>query len=67
MTKEMKIEGMMCEKCAARVKKALEKLPGVSAEVSHEKKNAVVSGAVLDDAALTAAVTGAGYTVVSIA
>lgn len=66
MTKEMKIDGMMCEKCAARVKKALEKLPGVSAVVSHEAKNAVVTGDALDDAALTAAVTDAGYTVVSI-
>ncbi len=67
MQKEIRIEGMMCEKCAARVKKALEKLPGVTAAVSHETKNAVVTGEALDDAALREAVTGAGYTVVSIA
>ena len=44
MTKTMKIEGMMCGHCEARVKKALEALAGVeSAEVSHEKGTAVVS------------------------
>ena len=42
-TKIMKIEGMMCGHCEARVKKALEALPGVeSAEVSHEKGEALV-------------------------
>ncbi len=44
MTKELKIEGMMCEHCEARVKKALESLDGVSsAEVSHKAGTAVVS------------------------
>ena len=39
----MKIEGMMCGHCEARVKKTIETIPGViSAEVSHEKGNAVV-------------------------
>ena len=37
MTKIMKIEGMMCGHCEARVKKVLEALDGVEqAEVSHE-------------------------------
>ena len=37
MTKTMKIEGMMCGHCEARVKKVLEALPEVdAAEVSHE-------------------------------
>ena len=37
MTKTMKIEGMMCGHCEARVKKVLEALPQVdAAEVSHE-------------------------------
>ena len=37
MEKTMKIEGMMCGHCEARVKKALEALPEVDqAEVSHE-------------------------------
>ncbi|MBR1635556.1 MAG: heavy metal translocating P-type ATPase [Lachnospiraceae bacterium] len=68
-TKNMKIEGMMCEHCQARVKEALEKVDGVrSAEVSHEAGTAVVSfdGAVTDEA-LTAAVTDAGYEVKNIA
>lgn len=44
MTKELKIEGMMCMHCEARVKKTLEKIEGVmEAVVSHEKGNAVVT------------------------
>ena len=44
MTVTMKIEGMMCGHCEARVKKTLEKIEGVvSAEVSHEKGTAVVT------------------------
>ena len=44
MTKTMKIEGMMCGHCEARVKKALEALDQVEqAEVSHEKGSAVVT------------------------
>lgn len=44
MTKTMKIEGMMCGHCEARVKKALEALEQVeSAEVSHEAGTAVVT------------------------
>lgn len=44
MTKTVEIEGMMCGHCEATVKKALEALDGVEmAEVSHEKKTAVIS------------------------
>lgn len=44
MTKTMKIEGMMCGHCEARVKKTLEALAGVdSAEVSCEAGTAVVT------------------------
>ena len=44
MTKTMKIEGMMCGHCEARVKKVLEKLEAVEfALVSHEKGTAVVT------------------------
>ena len=43
MERTMKIEGMMCGHCEARVKKVLEKLEAVdSAVVSHEKGTAVV-------------------------
>ena len=44
MKKTMKIEGMMCGLCEARVKKCLEALEGVAlAEVSHEAGTAVVT------------------------
>ena len=44
MTKTLKIEGMMCGHCEARVKKALEALSEVSeAVVSHEAGTAVVT------------------------
>ena len=44
MKKTMKVEGMMCGHCEARVKKCLEALEGVSlAEVSHEAGTAVVT------------------------
>ncbi len=43
MERTMKIEGMMCEHCEARVKKCLEKLPQVQeAIVSHKEGTAVV-------------------------
>ena len=62
----LKIDGMMCPHCEARVKKALEALEGVeSAQVSHEKGTAVVTG----DAAcevMKAAVEAQGYEVLSI-
>ena len=44
MEKTLNIEGMMCGHCEARVKKAFEALPQVTeAEVSHEKKQAVLT------------------------
>ena len=44
MTKTLKVNGMMCEHCEARVKKALEALEQVeAAEVSHEAGTAVVT------------------------
>ena len=69
MKKLMKIEGMMCAHCEARVKKALEAIDGVeSAAPSHEAGEAVLElSKPVDDAALTAAVVDAGYEVKSIA
>lgn len=62
MTKTMKIQGMMCQHCVAHVKKALEALPGVSADVRLEEGKAVVTlSQPTEDGALIAAVTGAGY------
>ncbi|MGN0823268.1 MAG: heavy metal translocating P-type ATPase, partial [Candidatus Gallimonas sp.] len=44
MKKKLKIEGMMCGHCEARVKTALESLDGVkNAEVSHKKGTATVT------------------------
>ena len=68
MTKTMKIEGMMCGHCEARVKKTLEAIDGVaSAEVSHTAGTAVVT---LDKDvsadALTKAVEAQDYKVVSV-
>ena len=68
MTKTMTIEGMMCEHCEARVKKALEALDGVrEADVSHTEGEAVVSlDAAVGDAVLREAVEAQDYTVISI-
>jgi Cu2+-exporting ATPase len=68
MQKNMKIEGMMCGHCEARVKSALEKLEMVErAEVSHENNSAVVflKGEISDDS-LKETVEKEGYNVISI-
>ena len=68
MEKTMKIEGMMCGHCEARVKKCLEALEGVSAAtVSHETGTAVVtlSDSVTDEM-LKKTVEDQDYKVVSI-
>jgi Cu2+-exporting ATPase len=63
MEKVITIEGMMCQHCVAHVTKALTGVPGVeTVNVSLENGNATVTGNA-DPAALTAAVTDAGYEV----
>ncbi len=68
MVKTMKIEGMMCGHCEARVKKCLEALPAVEgAEVSHEAGTAVVAlKEALDDETLKKTVEEQDYKVISI-
>ena len=68
MTKTMKIEGMMCGHCEARVKKVLEALPEVdAAEVSHEAGTAVITlNAGIDDDVLKKAVEDQDYKVLGI-
>ncbi len=68
MVKTMKIEGMMCGHCEARVKKCLEALPAVAgAEVSHEAGTAVVTlNEALDDEVLKKTVEDQDYKVISI-
>lgn len=65
MEKTMKIEGMMCVRCEARVKKSLEALPQVEeAIVSHESGTAVLKlNAAVEDALLKKTVEDEGYTV----
>ena len=68
MTKTMKIEGIMCGHCEARVKKVLEALEAVElAEVSHTSGTAIVTlkAAVADDV-LKNAVEAQDYRVISV-
>ncbi|MBR7173823.1 MAG: heavy metal translocating P-type ATPase [Clostridia bacterium] len=65
ITKTLQVEGMMCEHCEARVRKALEAVPGVeSAAADHKAGTAVVtlSMPVADDM-LKAAVEAQDYQV----
>ena len=68
MEKTMKIEGMMCPHCEARVKKTLEALEGVTgAEVSHTSGTAVVTMRLpVADDVLKKAVEDQGYPVLEI-
>lgn len=67
-TKTLKIKGMMCGHCEARVKQALESLEGVEeAKVSHEAGNAVVIlSAPVDEKLMKQNVEKEGYKVLSI-
>lgn len=68
MTKTMKIQGMMCPHCEARVKKTLEALSEVEqAQVSHADGTAIVTlSAPISDAVLKKAVEDQGYPVTEI-
>ena len=63
MVKTLKVEGMMCPHCEARVREILLAINGViSAEVSHKEGYAkVTSESEIDTEILISAVTGAGY------
>ncbi|MCD7787872.1 MAG: heavy-metal-associated domain-containing protein [Firmicutes bacterium] len=66
MTKSLKVSGMTCEHCKARVEKALSEVEGVSgATVDLRKKTATVElSADVSDDTLIKAVAGAGYSAV---
>ena len=65
--KIVQISGMTCEHCVNRVMRALNKIDGVSANVSLKGKRAVVSyDREIDVNVLKKAVEDAGYTVESI-
>ncbi len=68
MEKTLKITGMMCSHCEARVKKALEAVKGVNeAVVSHENGTAIVKlSAPVPDETLKNAVEAQDYTVTGI-
>ena len=68
MKKTLKVEGMMCGHCEARVKKALEALPEVDeAVVSHEAGTAIVTlNAEVADDVLKKAVEDQDYPVTGI-
>lgn len=64
MNKTMTIEGMMCVHCKANVEKALNALPGVTAQVNLEAGTATITcPPTTTDQTLTETVTEAGYTV----
>ena len=68
MKKTMKIKGMMCPHCEARVKKVLEELPEVDeAVVSYKKDSAVLKlNAEVSNEVLTKVITDNGYSVIEI-
>lgn len=59
------IDGMMCQHCAERVRKALEEV-GCSAQIDLENKCALVSACTAAEKVLRQAVEKAGYTFVSV-
>jgi copper ion binding protein len=63
MTRKLKVDGMTCGHCSARVEKALAGLAGVDKAVVDLKKGEaeVTFASPVEDAVLTKAVTDAGY------
>ena len=66
--RELALGGLHCMKCVARVKAALEALPGVAADVTLDPQRAVVRmDREVPDEALRKAVEDQGFQVVSVA
>ena len=64
MKKMIAISGMSCAHCVAHVEKALKGLAGMErVSVDLKKNQAEVKGTQLDDSAIKAAITEAGYNV----
>lgn len=65
-SREYRVEGMSCSNCEKHVREAVENLSGVTAAEADAKSGLLrVSGADLEDGAITAAVDEAGYEVIS--
>lgn len=65
--KMVRIDGMMCENCEARVERYINEIPGAACRASHKKNHAIVSyEKEIDDDAIRAAVEKAGYQVLEI-
>ena len=63
----LRIEGMRCDNCAARIENVLNRFDGVLCTVSHKRKTAVVQYTARPDAAaLKATVEKLGYKVTGI-
>ncbi len=66
-TKVFKIDGMHCENCTNRVKRAINRIDGVSAKLSLRKKEAVVEyEREVDDLEITGAIEALDYKVLSV-
>ena len=66
-TKVFKIDGMHCENCTNRVKRAINRIDGVSAKLSLRKKEAVVEyEREVDDSEITGAIEALDYKVLSV-
>ena len=62
--KTVRIDGMMCENCEARVERYINEIDGAACRASHKKNTAVVSyEKEISDEAICAAVEKAGYQV----
>lgn len=60
----LKVEGMMCGHCKARVEKACKAVPGTLDAVADLAAKTVIVTGTADEAALKKAITDAGYEVV---
>ena len=66
--RELSLDGLHCMKCVARVKAALEALPGVAADVTLDPQRAIVRmDREVPDESLRKAVENQGFQVLSIA
>ena len=62
MEKIIKVEGMHCEHCSARVKKAIEAL-GIKCDIDLSKGEVTVAGESLDEIKIKEAIENLGFIV----